>query len=184
VAATLAARSRSGAVEPASVAAAGPRGGNTMRDADVLTVTGARHVADVLELIENGQLDGVPVVEPYLCDGGCFGAPSLVGDPWVAAWRWAAAALPAEGATHDRPRPFQPRPGIRLDADMATAIRKLAELERTTASLPGKDCAVCGAPTCAAFAEDIVTGRAARDLCPYAGPCQGAGQDPNEETTP
>ena len=61
---------------------------------------------------------------------------------------------------------------------MATAIRMLAELERVTASLPGKDCAACGAPTCAAFAEDIVTGRATRDLCPYAAPDAGAAHDP------
>jgi serine/threonine-protein kinase RsbT len=153
------------------------------RDTSVLTVTGARHVVDVLELVENGQLDDVPVVEPYLCDGGCFGAPSLAGDPWVTAWRWAAAGLAAEGGARERPRPFRPRPGVRLHADMATAIRMLAELDAVVASLPGKDCAVCGAPTCAALAEDIVTGRAARDLCPYAAPVPGDGRSPEEGST-
>ena len=53
---------------------------------------------------------------------------------------------------------------------MAVAIRKLAELDAETRALPGKDCGVCGAPTCAALAEDIVMGRAVRALCPYVQP--------------
>jgi Na+-translocating ferredoxin:NAD+ oxidoreductase RNF subunit RnfB len=47
------------------------------------------------------------------------------------------------------------------------AIRKLGELDAAARSLPGKDCGVCGAPTCAALAEDIVMGRATRAACPY-----------------
>jgi Na+-translocating ferredoxin:NAD+ oxidoreductase RNF subunit RnfB len=66
---------------------------------------------------------------------------------------------------------------------MATAIRMLTELDAVTASLPGKDCTACGAPTCAAFAEDVVTGRATRDLCPYAAPLTGAGTRPDEGST-
>jgi len=53
---------------------------------------------------------------------------------------------------------------------MAVAIHKLAELDAETRSLPGKDCGVCGAPTCAALAEDIVMERAVRALCPYVAP--------------
>jgi len=53
---------------------------------------------------------------------------------------------------------------------MAVAIRKLTELDAETRALPGKDCGVCGAPTCAALAEDIVMGRASRALCPYVAP--------------
>jgi Na+-translocating ferredoxin:NAD+ oxidoreductase RNF subunit RnfB len=50
---------------------------------------------------------------------------------------------------------------------MAAAIQKLSQLDELTRSLPGKDCGACGAPTCAALAEDIVMGRAERSLCPY-----------------
>jgi Na+-translocating ferredoxin:NAD+ oxidoreductase RNF subunit RnfB len=53
---------------------------------------------------------------------------------------------------------------------MATAIQKLSRLDELTRSLPGKDCGACGAPTCAALAEDIVMGRAERSLCPYVQP--------------
>ena len=126
----------------------------------------------VLEQIEDGVLGGVAAVEPFICDGGCFGSPLLDEDPFVAQWRWAAADgdEAVEGRSYGRARPYRPRPGIRLDPDMAVAIRKLAELDAQTNALPGKDCGVCGAPTCATLAEDIVMGRAARALCPYVTP--------------
>ena len=167
-----------------AAAAAGRPGGPPAEAGEALVVTGADHVIAVLEQLENGLLAGAAVVEPYLCDGGCFGSTLLAGDPYVAAWRWADAGFAADGRAHERPQPFRPRPGLRLDDDMTAAIRKLAELERVTASLPGKDCAACGAPTCAAFAEDIVTGRATRDRCPYAAPDEGRDSTPNEGSTP
>jgi hypothetical protein len=135
---------------------------------DLLVVDGVSHVTAVLEQIEDGVLTGVTAVEPYLCDGGCFGSPLLAEDACVAAWRWAAAAGVADGGRSiPRTRPYRPRPGVRLDDDMAAAIRKLGELDAETRALPGKDCGVCGAPTCAALAEDIVMGRAVRGACPY-----------------
>jgi len=136
---------------------------------DLLVVTGVSHVLAVLEAVEDDRLPGVSAIEPYLCDGGCFGSPLLREDAHVAAWRWAAVGgdAPGGGGSHDRSRPFHARPGIRLDADMAVAIRKLAQLDAETRALPGRDCGVCGAPTCAALAEDIVMERASRALCPY-----------------
>jgi len=136
---------------------------------DLLVVTGVSHVLAVLEEIEDGRLGDVASIEPFICDGGCFGSPLLGEDAYVAAWRWAAAAgvEPGEGRSYERARPCRPRPGIRLDPDMAVAIRKLAQLDTETRALPGKDCGVCGAPTCAALAEDIVMERAVRALCPY-----------------
>jgi Na+-translocating ferredoxin:NAD+ oxidoreductase RNF subunit RnfB len=55
---------------------------------------------------------------------------------------------------------------------MAVAIQKLTRLDAETRALPGRDCGVCGAPTCAALAEDIVMERAARALCPYVRPVE------------
>jgi ArsR family metal-binding transcriptional regulator len=69
-----------------------------------------------------------------------------------------------------RERPYAARPGIRLDADMGRAIEKLGRLQAFIDSLPGKDCGACGAPTCAALAEDVVMERATIALCPYAKP--------------
>jgi Na+-translocating ferredoxin:NAD+ oxidoreductase RNF subunit RnfB len=48
---------------------------------------------------------------------------------------------------------------------MNKAIEKLARIDKLRRSLPDSDCGWCGAPTCAALAEDIVRGRAAPDAC-------------------
>jgi anti-sigma regulatory factor (Ser/Thr protein kinase)/Fe-S-cluster-containing hydrogenase component 2 len=142
---------------------------------DLLVVDGVDHVTAVLEQIEDGVLTGVAAVEPYLCDGGCFGSPLLGEDARVAAWRWASAAgLKSSGRSHERSRPFRPRPGVRLDEDMAAAIRKLGRLDAETRGLPGKDCGACGAPTCAALAEDIVMSRSTRAACPYVNTEEGS----------
>ena len=41
----------------------------------------------------------------------------------------------------------------------------MSEIESIKESLPGIDCGSCGAPTCMAFAEDIVRGEANVDEC-------------------
>jgi hypothetical protein len=138
-------------------------------DDGVLRVTGIDHVIAVLEQIENGLLTATTALELYVCDGGCFGSPMLDDDPFLAEARWPASATPATTtpAIVAPLEPFAARPGIRLDADMAKAIQKLARLEAVRRSLPGKDCGACGAPTCAALAEDVVLERADATLCPY-----------------
>ena len=136
----------------------------------VLTVTGVDHVIAVLEGIENGLLDDMNAIEPYACEGGCFGSPLLEEDHHVAARRWkqgrtAVDMVPA--TTVPRRRPFKARPGVRLDSAMGKAIQKLARMQEVIHSLPGRDCGACGAATCAALAEDIVMERAPIELCPY-----------------
>lgn len=136
----------------------------------VMMVTGIDHVIAVLEAIENGQLDDINAIEPYACEGGCFGSPLLAEDHHVASRRWrqgraAVEMVPATAVA--RRRPFRPRPGIRLDADMAKAIEKLSRMQELIRLLPGRDCGTCGAPTCAALAEDIVMQRAQIELCPH-----------------
>ena len=129
-------------------------------------VTGLRHVLRVLEDAENGLLADVGVVELYACDGGCFGSPLLREDPFVARRRRERATI--GGALRQavrRRHPLTPRPGLRLDADMARAIEKLSRIDELVRRLPGKDCGVCGAPTCGALAEDIVLGRARETAC-------------------
>jgi anti-sigma regulatory factor (Ser/Thr protein kinase)/Fe-S-cluster-containing hydrogenase component 2 len=132
----------------------------------VLQVTGIRHVLRVLEEIENGAVDDVAVLDAWSCDGGCFGSPLLAQDPHLARQRWQAAGLDvAGGRAVPRTQPYTPRRGLRLDNDMTRAVQKLARIDKLKRTLPGSDCGQCGAPTCAALAEDIVLGRAAADAC-------------------
>jgi Na+-translocating ferredoxin:NAD+ oxidoreductase RNF subunit RnfB len=73
-------------------------------------------------------------------------------------------------ARHDRGDfrttvPFTARPPAPLGRDIVTAIARMQDRDRVAARLPGIDCGACGSPTCAAFAEDVVTGEADLALC-------------------
>lgn len=131
-------------------------GGKT-EDGPIRPITGLAAVMRTLEEIEDGRLGDSPALELMACDGGCpmLGCSNgLPPDPELAA---IAAELKS---------PRAPRPGVRLDKDMAEAIRKLGRMDELVRTMPGDDCGLCGAPTCRALAEDVVTGRAVRRDCP------------------
>lgn len=137
-------------------------------DPNVLRVTGMRHVANVLEMIENGLVREPAVLELFACVEGCFGSPLLKEDPHLSGRRWqqsGSGSADRNAQATPRRNPLLPRPGLRLDEDMGKAIARLAEIDAVLAGLPGKDCGLCGCPTCAALAEDIVFGRAERLAC-------------------
>jgi hypothetical protein len=136
---------------------------------NVLQVSGIRNVINILEKTENGLLNDVPVLELFICDQGCFGSPLLKEEPFIARYRWLHSFMkynPAAKAIR-RQMPLLPRAGLRLSEDMSEAIRRLSEIDRITKELPGKNCGMCGAPTCGALAEDIVMERAAKTMCVY-----------------
>jgi ArsR family metal-binding transcriptional regulator len=62
---------------------------------------------------------------------------------------------------------LQARPVRPLGRNLQEAAERRREVERLLAELPGKDCAACGAPRCAAHAEDVVRGKAALDDCVF-----------------
>ncbi len=158
----------------------------------VLAAGGLDHAAAVLEALEEGRLQGAEALELTACPLGCYGSPLQREDAFIGGFRWrrfeaagglaewleGRAAGGLEGfhpesdpraAAVRRMTPFAPRAGLRLDEDMTAAIEKLSRIDRLIRSLPGRDCGVCGAPTCAALAEDIVLGRARANDCPFAG---------------
>ena len=50
----------------------------------------------------------------------------------------------------------QPRSMLVLDEDRVKAFEKMERIEKMKECLPQIDCGVCGAPTCEAFATDVV----------------------------
>jgi anti-sigma regulatory factor (Ser/Thr protein kinase)/Fe-S-cluster-containing hydrogenase component 2 len=150
--------------------------GNTRRISDVVQVSGMRHVMKVLEAVENGEAPNFLVLELSACDQMCFGSPVWTEDPFLSRPRfeWERESHPRllnkEAEAIRRVEQLEPRPGFRLDPDMGKAIEKLAAMDAWTRDLPGRDCGVCGAPACAALAEDIVLGRAKPKACVYRRP--------------
>ena len=149
------------------------------RAREELAVSGVRHVLRALSAAESGALTGTSLLDLTLCDSGCSGSPLLSTDPFLSLHRWQQAFLGTSGRAGEtagvvrREKPYAQRSGVRLDSDMAEAIRKLSRIDELARTLPGRDCGACGAPTCGAFAEDVVLGRAAADGCRYAA---GAGR--------
>lgn len=52
-----------------------------------------------------------------------------------------------------------------FSADRNESFRMMSEMERICDKLPGIDCGSCGAPTCRAFASDVVRGDAQIEEC-------------------
>ena len=108
------------------------------------------------------------MVALYACYQGCFGSPFWDTPPAVARLR-AALPNPAEAPVRVRAlhrlKLLEPRSGTRLDPDMSTAIKKLTRINQISKQLPGRNCGICGAPSCLALAEDVVMDRAALASC-------------------
>ena len=56
-------------------------------------------------------------------------------------------------------------PITRLGNTLGESMRMMADIQKLKETLPGIDCGSCGAPTCRAFAEDIVKGTSTPDQC-------------------
>ncbi len=137
-----------------------------------MAVDGIENVIHVLEEIENNKLQDLIFFEGAACTGGCVGGPLTFENTYVA--RGAVQAL-MKGCDMTHPdekinasylnkyairadKPIYPNSIMRLDEDIAEAMRKMEQMEEIVKSLPGYDCGSCGSPTCYTFAEDIVRG--------------------------
>ena len=56
-------------------------------------------------------------------------------------------------------------PITRLSDNMAESMRMMADIQKFKSTLPGIDCGACGAPTCRAFAEDVIKKNACPEDC-------------------
>lgn len=145
-----------------------------------MSVAGLSNVIRILDDIEKGRLHGYTFIECHACPEGCVSGALTVENPYVARARaihlmqsLAEGAKPlrtdvekryGEGDYHWRGRPAA-RPFIPLDRDISRAIAKMKDREEISGRLPGIDCGACGAPTCEAFAEDVVLDQARESSC-------------------
>jgi len=139
-----------------------------------LYASGARDVLRALSAAEAGALDGVRVLTLRLCAHGCSGSPFVALDPFFSVLAGPrllpllSGAPESDAGAVSRSAPYRQRTGMRLDADMASAIHALGRIDELLATLPGRDCGACGAPACALYAEDVVMGRSGSSSCPHA----------------
>ncbi|SDE74086.1 [Fe-Fe] hydrogenase large subunit C-terminal domain-containing protein [Sporomusa acidovorans] len=149
---------------------------------NTLVVHDIYNVTNVLEQVALGKLKSVDYIEVLACAGGCIGGPLTVENHYVAEHRMKKRI--ERKKTQDpklgiRPRSdysefelgvagrraIEPKPALRLDADINKAMSKIEMMDVTLKSLPGLDCGSCGSPNCKALAEDIAQGRASMTDC-------------------
>jgi hypothetical protein len=157
-----------------------------LRNANTITVGGARDVLRVFDHIEEGKLQAVDFIEAHICPEGCISGQLTVESRYGA--RRAVQQIvrrhgrqAGEGAValeekvramlrehfFDLEEHLQARPVRPLGRDLREAAARRREEERVLAELPARDCAACGAPSCAAHAEDVARGAAALDDCVF-----------------
>lgn len=136
----------------------------------------------VLDAIETGKFPRLEFIELNACPGGCVGGPATVANPYIAKSRILGLrhGLPASKnylKLMDQKPDYVPEnlmvdspiknhiPPIRLSDDFSEAMRMMQEIDRIYEELPRIDCGSCGAPTCRAFAEDVVKGECSFDDC-------------------
>jgi len=174
--------------EPKNLSKAGTKGitwsysggeGSSVGESLFIAVDGIDNVIRVLDEIENDKFTSARFVELNACPGGCVGGCLAVENPFVARARIQRMGLALENEKNDNSVDenclipsvlnWQKTPEytsiLSLDSDRSVAMRKLADIESISETLPGIDCGSCGAPSCHALAEDIVQGVAHESDC-------------------
>ena len=146
---------------------------------DYLAADGIENVIHVLDQIENGNIPPLEFIELNACVGGCVGGVLTMQNPFIAKARLQTLRryLPVSQNTLPQgddgyiPDDYlfdempEYHPITRLGNTMAESMRMMAGIQNIKATLPGIDCGACGAPTCRAFAEDVVKKLASIDDC-------------------
>jgi len=157
----------------------------TLRLKNSMAVSGLAEILKVFDDIERGKLRNIDFIEAYSCRQGCVGG-SLTVENVYSSYNKILKLIETLEFEQIKACPdirevrklysqkyffikgrFEPRPLKPLDKDLAKAIKKRKLKEEIYESLLKIDCGVCGAPTCLAFAEDIVRGEAKLTDCVF-----------------
>ncbi len=142
-----------------------------------LAADGIENVIEVLDQIENNAFPDLAFIELNSCPGGCVGGVMTVANPFIAKARLQnlrrylpitrnfagdGHAVPDKYMIH---KPLEERPIGQTNPEERVTLRMLREIEALNETLPQIDCGACGAPTCHAYAEDVVRGKADMPEC-------------------
>lgn len=143
-----------------------------------LAADGIENVIHVLEQVENNNIPQLEFIELNACPGGCVGGVMAMQNPFIAKARLQSLkhCLPVSQNFIENSADYIPesymfnelpvyKPITKLSDNMIESMRMLSDIQKLKELLPGIDCGACGAPTCRAFAEDVVRKRAPADGC-------------------
>ena len=133
-----------------------------------LAADGIENCMSILKELEDGKLSDIEFVELNACPGGCVGGVLNIENPFVAKAKIQTLRkyLPI---TKSKLKDYDleikdiaweviPKEvdALSVSKDRSKAIRILGDIEELVKTLPGIDCGNCGAPSCRAFAEDVI----------------------------
>ncbi len=141
-----------------------------------LAADGIENCIRVLEQIDNEDIHNLDYVELNACNGGCVGGAMTVANPYIAQARLQSLRRylpvspnrPSESAIPESAMAsggIRYAPNAKLSENREEAMQMMRDIESICKSLPGIDCGSCGAPTCMAFAEDVIKGDTNSDEC-------------------
>lgn len=150
-----------------------------------LAIDEINNVIEFLEKVENDEIEGVEFLELRACDQSCPGGNLTCNNRFLTCEKMFARAHYVAGKERngERTREYElenekeylynnievgaiePRSMLSLDTDIAKALEKMDRINSLRKTLPQIDCCICGAPTCDAFAEDVVCQRAEEKDC-------------------
>ena len=143
-----------------------------------LAADGIENVIRVLDQVENGNIPSLEFIELNACPGGCVGGVMAMQNPFIAKARLQSLRryLPVSQNFIDKNESYIPEgylfnelpeyhPITRLSDSIVQSMRMMADIQALRDTLPGIDCGACGAPSCRAFAEDVIKGKAQPTGC-------------------
>ena len=151
-----------------------------MEGGNLLAVSGMAETIRYLQKIEMGLLDEIDYIEFRTCAEGCIGGPLTVTDKYQAK-HTIHRLLQIHGAERGVKRSdvekWMESPGFFTDIvvsgppdgpikrSVQEAIRRQEQVEEVYATLPLRECGICGSPDCRTFAEDVADNRVSRKKC-------------------
>lgn len=143
-----------------------------------LAADGIENIIRVLGEVEDERIGDLDFIELNACSSGCVGGVLSVENPYVAKARiqrlrrylpvsknhLSSDSVP-EGIKWNSSLEYSNV--LTLSSDIGEAMRMMADIDSREKKLPGLDCGACGAPTCRAFAEDVVKGTCSETDCVF-----------------
>jgi hypothetical protein len=133
-----------------------------------LAADGIENVISVLNELDHDKLNQVSYMELNACPAGCVGGVLNTENPFLATARIRSLKYtrpitisrisPVESEKYIFNDKFLEHNVFSLSSDRFEALKKFQRIGEILKNLPGIDCGSCGAPSCRAFAEDVVNG--------------------------
>jgi len=156
-----------------------------LRQKRYITVAQLPHIVQVIEDLEMGKIRNIDFLECFSCTGGCIGGALNVDNRFVVRAKLQKLVevidreeRSVEDIVDERyekgsyylHQPLKPRKISTGTGSIIEQIERVKNREKFIKNLPGIDCGLCGAPSCAVFADDVAQRKSEPEECVLISP--------------